>query len=90
MSENTVQDLRKHLFDTIQALKDPANPMDIARAKAISNAAQVVVNSVKVEIDYMKLTGRDGTGFIPELEDQSKKPTGFTTVRQRSGWQNSR
>jgi len=90
MSENTVQDLRKHLFETIQALKDPDNPMDIGRAKAISNAAQVVVNSAKVEIDYMKLTGGDGTGFIPELEDQSKKLTRITTVRHRSGWQNAR
>jgi len=99
MSE-TVQDLRKHLFETIMALKDPANPMDIARAKAISDVAQVLVDTAKVEIDFMKVTGTKGTGFVPELPDESQKPqlpgpgattaASVVTVRQRSKWQTSR
>lgn len=40
--------------------------MDINRAKAIANVASAIVNSAKVENEYMKLTGMQGTGFIPE------------------------
>lgn len=64
--KNKIEDLRNHLFETIEMLKDEENPMDIHRAKAVSNAAQVIVNSAKVEVDYMKNCGGRGTGFIPE------------------------
>ena len=66
--ENSISDLRKHLFDTIAALKDPKKPMEIARAKTIADVAQVVINSAKVEVDFMRMRGDGsiGTGFIPE------------------------
>lgn len=58
-----VEGLRSRLFDTIDALRD--GKIDVERAKAISEAAQVIVNSAKVEADHMKLTGSDGSGFVP-------------------------
>lgn len=76
--KNKIEDLRNHLFATIEALQDEEKPMDIARAKAISNAAQVIVNSVKVEVDFMKATGGKGTGFIP-LEGGSAIPSESAT-----------
>lgn len=65
---NTIADLRKHLFDTIAGLKD--GKMEIDRAKTIADVAQVVINSAKVEVDFMRMRGDDskGTGFIPEIE----------------------
>lgn len=62
---NDVKALRDHLFATLAELRDKTNPMDIARAKAIANVAAAIVNSAKVENEYMKLTGEKGSGFIP-------------------------
>jgi hypothetical protein len=66
MSENTIQDLRAHLFDTIRQLKDTTKPMEIARAKAISDTAKQIIDSAKVEVDMIRaVNGNKGTGFIP-------------------------
>ncbi len=75
----SIADLRTELFATLRALNDKTNPMDIERAKAISDVAQVIVNSAKVEVDFLKTTGQSvGTGFL-ELEN---KPKGATTVHR--------
>jgi hypothetical protein len=66
MPKNKIEDLRNHLFATIEALLDEENPMDIERARAVSDVAQVVINSAKVEVMYMRLTGTNATNFIPE------------------------
>ncbi len=54
MAKNKISDLRDHLFETIEALKDPDKPMDLERAKAISDVAQTIINSAKVEVDLVK------------------------------------
>ena len=64
--KNKIGDLRDHLFATLEDLRDKDKPMDIARAKAIANVAAAIVNSAKVENEYMKLTGSPGTGFVPD------------------------
>jgi hypothetical protein len=79
--KNKIEDLRNHLFTTIEALLDEEKPMDITRAKAISNAAQAIINSAKVEVDFIRVTGgMEGSGFIPyeprkplSLESSDKK-----------------
>jgi hypothetical protein len=61
--------LRKHLFDSIKRLGLNASPEEIERAKAIADTAQVIVNTAKVEIDFIKATGNPGgSGFIPLAE----------------------
>lgn len=41
--------------------------MEIERAKAISDVAQTIINSAKVEVDYMKQVGsKSASGFIPD------------------------
>lgn len=79
MSKNKIGDLRDHLFETIEALKDPDKPMEIERARAVAQVAQVVIDSAKVEVELLKATGATrGTGFIPEsfepLEPVKKQP----------------
>lgn len=64
--KNKIEDLRNHLFETIEALKDKDEPMDLDRARAVAAVAQVIVNSAKVECEHMKLTGATGSGFIPD------------------------
>ena len=63
---NDINQLREIMFETLRSLKDQAQPLDVERAKAISNAAQVIINSVKVEIDYLRVSGGTGTHFIPD------------------------
>jgi hypothetical protein len=62
--QNKIEDLRNHLFATREALRDDEKPMDIERAKTISAVAQTIINSAKVECDYLELTGGSGTDFI--------------------------
>lgn len=66
MPKNKIEDLRNHLFATIEGLLDEEKPMCIERAKAVADVAQTIINSAKVEVEYLKATGRLGTGFIPE------------------------
>lgn len=64
--KNKIEDLRNHLFETIEMLKDAEKPLDVERAKAIAEAAQVIVNSAKVEVDFMRaVNATKGSGFIP-------------------------
>lgn len=67
--------LRAHLFDVLAGLKDKYNPMDIERAKAVSDVAQTIINSAKVEVDFMKATGStSSSGFISASVIPDKKP----------------
>jgi hypothetical protein len=85
MSENTITELRGHLFDTMRALKDKDQPMDIDRAKAIADVAQTIINSAKVEVEHMKIAGGKGSGFIPELTHSPDLPDGATLIAQKPG-----
>jgi hypothetical protein len=65
MAKNKISDLRDHLFETLEALKDTDKPMDVERARAISGVAQVIINSAKVEVDLIKaIDARQGSEFF--------------------------
>ena len=58
-----IQDLRETLFETIELIK--TGKIDVDKAKAITNIAQVIVNSAKAEVDFLKNVNSQGnTGFI--------------------------
>ena len=40
--------------------------MEIDRARAIADVAKVLIDSAKVEVDFLRITEGVGTGFIPE------------------------
>lgn len=64
--KNKIEDLRNHLFATIEGLLDPEKPMELDRAKVVADVAQTIINSAKVEVDFMKATDSvTGSGFIP-------------------------
>lgn len=67
----TIDDLRTHLFDTLAALKDKNAPMDLDRARAVADIGRVIVDSAKVEVDFLKVTGAiKSTGFLPDGDEQ--------------------
>lgn len=75
--------LREHLFASIKRLSaDKPDPKEIERAKAIADTAQVIVNTAKVEVDFLRATGGKGSGFIPLAAPD--KP-GAQIVEQRPG-----
>lgn len=72
--KNKISDLRNHLFSVLEELTDPDSTYDIAKAKVVADIAQVVVNSAKIENDYIRITGAShGTGFIEEQRSEIKK-----------------
>lgn len=79
--KTTINDLRDHLFETLEALKDEDNPMDINRARAVADVARQIIDTAKVEVEYLKVTGGTSTSsrFLPD--DTSEPPA----LRQISG-----
>jgi hypothetical protein len=49
----------------------PRAPMEPDRARAVAQVAQVLVDSARVEVDYIKATGQDRSGFLEEPPDPS-------------------
>lgn len=63
MARNKINDLRDHLFEALERLKD--GEIDIETAKAMSEVSQTIINSAKIEIDFIKATGStQDSGFI--------------------------
>jgi hypothetical protein len=61
---NNIDELRRHLFATLEGLSDKDKPMEIERAKAIAEVAQTIINTAKVEVEHLKVAGGTGTGFM--------------------------
>lgn len=75
MAKNKLTDLRDHLFETLEALRDADKPMDIDRAKAITNVAQAIINSAKVEVDLLNAVGGSapGSGFFGPVKGETRE-----------------
>ncbi len=70
-----MDDLRNHLFETLEALKDDEKPMDLARAKAVADVAKVLIESAKVEVEFLKVTGAvKSTNFLPTENEPDVRP----------------
>lgn len=83
---NNIDDLRTHLFDTLKALKDKDKPMDLDRARAVADVARVIVDSAKVEVHFLKVTGAiRSTNFLPDGDEQPAPAKGqlSTSVASR-------
>ena len=68
--KNSMDDLRNHLFETLEALKDKEDPMDLERAKAVCNVSQQLVETAKVEVKFLEVTGEQKASQFLE----NKKP----------------
>lgn len=88
---STAQTLYNTLFETLQGLKD--GTVSIEKAKAISEVSQTIVNTAKVEVDYLKNSNaRNKTAFFEgdvtliekqESEQEEKEP--IKVVRTQTG-----
>lgn len=70
-----MSDLRNHLFETLERLRDKDEPMDIKRALAVSSVAQTIIDSAKAEIQFMEATGEQvDTDFFGEVPADRARP----------------
>lgn len=76
---NDIEALRSHLFNTLTALQDKENPMDIERAKAVCQVGDVIINSAKAEIDFARVNGSIDSQFfhkpstVPQLANREEE-----------------
>lgn len=65
---NHISTVRRHLLDQMLALRGATTPeaieRELGRSKGVSELAQSVVNTAKVEVDYLKATGQTGAPFL--------------------------
>lgn len=52
MPKNKIQDLRNHLFETLEMLKD--GDIEIEKAYAIADVSRAIIDTAKIEIQYIK------------------------------------
>ncbi len=59
--KNTMGDLRDHLFEVLERLKDPddATPMDVDTAKTIVDVANTLIDTQRVENEFIRAIGGD-------------------------------
>lgn len=94
MSEqkNHISDVRAALFKVLDGLADPDKPMDIERARAINETAQTIINSAKVEVDFLKVMHGDGDApFLssPSLPAPVKPQTPLPSANDAEGEQSA-
>lgn len=75
----TVDDLREHLFATLDGLR--AGTIDVERAKAISEVAQTIINSARVEVEAARLVD---AGEAPKFlgGDTKALPAGINGIHR--------
>ena len=64
-----INQVRQSLLDTLADLRNREQPMDIERARAVAQVASVLVDTAKVENEYIKLTGADRSNFLEQPAD---------------------
>lgn len=70
-AKNKLSDLRNHLFEALEQLKDKEEPLDVGRARAIADIAHAIINSAKVELRAAEILGID-----PHLVEGQALPSG--------------
>jgi hypothetical protein len=80
MARNKLSDLRDHMFAALERLDDEEMTTEqikneIDKAKSIAMVGSVIINSAKIEIDYLK-----ATGMIDTTSDLFKSVVGVKTL----------
>lgn len=78
MTSPHINTLREHLLGTLADLRNRQDPMEPDRARAVAQVASVLVDTARVEVDYIKASGQDVSNFIdgmkapgtPQIEQQ--------------------
>lgn len=80
MSKN-ISHLREGLFDALDMLKK--GDLTVEQAKAYSEMSQVIINSAKVEVDYIRANNGGETPFLESVGNDSLPPGVIGVTRHR-------
>lgn len=80
MTTPHINELRAQLMATLTSLRDRDNPMEPDRARAVAQVAGVLVETAKVEVEFLRVTHGDSSAFLgtndtPALPNASTTPT---------------
>jgi hypothetical protein len=76
-NKNNLFELRGHLFDVLRGLKGKSDTATLANARAVTDVAQTLINSARVEVDYIRATDRiEGSTFLESPKET--QPPGVT------------
>lgn len=64
-----IDQVRSALLDTLSALRDKTNPIDLDRVKAMVAVSNTLVDTARVENDYLKFTGQNRSTFLANKSD---------------------
>lgn len=59
---SSITDLREALFAALAGIKSGA--MDLDKARAINDVAKTIVDTARVEVDYLRATGGTASEFL--------------------------
>ena len=62
-------------MDTLADLRNKTTPMEPDRARAVATVASVMIDSAKVEIDYLKATGQHQSAFLESPDETPRLAT---------------
>lgn len=71
-SNQNISALRATLFDALQKIKDGTMPLD--QARAMNEVAKTIVDTAKVEVDYLRTTGGGESQFLDGTIGQDNLP----------------
>jgi hypothetical protein len=71
MSSKTIDDLRDHLFAVIQGVRD--GKVTVEQARTIGGLSQVIVNTAKVEVEFLRTTERTDSPFLGATAAQTSQ-----------------
>lgn len=63
-NKTTIADVRELLMGTLRDLRNRDTPMELDRARTVAQVATVLVDTARVENDYLKLTGQERSEFL--------------------------
>lgn len=77
----TMDEVRQSLMDTLKDLRNADKPMEVDRARAVAQVASVLVDTARVEVEFLKVSQGHKSSFIAP-EPKPELPSGVVGIRQ--------
>jgi hypothetical protein len=71
--KNTIQDLRDHLFASLEHALDEESSISLDRLEASAKIGQVIVNSAKLELQFIKMAEKNDRLQAKFFTEEQKK-----------------
>jgi hypothetical protein len=75
---NDISALRAHLFAALQGVKDGS--LDLDQARAVNELGKTLIDTAKVEVEYLRVTGGGESTFIDCAIGSDNLPNGITAI----------